>query len=154
MAIPQVVLMLVAAGWAPRRLTSVRGAIRLRDVSSRYPGAERPALDRVSLDVEPGQLVALVGASGAGKTTLTGLVPRFFDPQSGTVRINGRDLRDVTLDSLGAHIGIVFEDTFLFHAVGSLPEGYDTLVGERGHRLSGGEKQRVAIANRRCVVMC
>lgn len=157
-------------------LTGVRGAIRLERVSFRYPGTERPALDQVSLDVEPGQLVALVGPSGAGKTTLTGLVPRFFDPQSGVVRIDGRDVRDVTLDSLGAHIGIVFQDTFLFHAtladnlryarpdatddelaaaisaahldelVGSLPEGWDTLVGERGHRLSGGEKQRVAIA--------
>ncbi|MDQ3152088.1 MAG: ABC transporter ATP-binding protein/permease [Actinomycetota bacterium] len=159
-----------------RHLSRVRGAIQLDEVTFRYPGTERPALDRVSLDVEPGQLVALVGPSGAGKTTLTNLVPRFFDPQSGTMRIDGHDVRDVTLNSLGTHIGIVFQDTFLFHAsladnlryahpdatdeelaaavaaahldglVATLPEGYNTLVGERGHRLSGGEKQRVAIA--------
>jgi ATP-binding cassette subfamily B protein len=133
-------------------------------------------LIELSARIEPGQLVALVGPSGAGKTTLTTLIPRFYDPQDGRVLLDGHDVRDVTLESLRRHIGIVFQDTYLFHAsirenllyaradateaqmiaaataayihdfIASLPDGYDTIVGERGHRLSGGEKQRVAIA--------
>ena len=159
-----------------RPLPPVRGSVSLDAVTFTYPDANRPALADVSVDVAPGMLVALVGRSGAGKTTLTGLVPRFYDPQAGTVRIDGHDLRTVTLESLAGHVGVVFQDTFLFHAsvadnlryarpdatdadlvsaataahlhefVASLPEGYDTVVGERGHRLSGGEKQRLAIA--------
>jgi ATP-binding cassette subfamily B protein len=158
------------------RLEAIRGAVTFDHVTFAYHGADRPALDDVSFEVQPGQLVALVGPSGAGKTTVTSLVPRFYDPQRGSVRIDGNDLRDVALESVGAHLGIVFQDTFLFHAsirenllyarpdaseqqlaaavrdahldefIRSLPDGYDTIVGERGHRLSGGEKQRVAIA--------
>jgi ATP-binding cassette subfamily B protein len=159
-----------------RPLPTVRGSVCLEGVTFTYPNANRPALADVTLDVQPGMLVALVGPSGAGKTTLTSLVPRFYDPQAGVVRIDGHDLRTVTLESLAAHVGLVFQDTFLFHAsvadnlryarpgatdaelvaaataahlhevVVSLPEGYDTVVGERGHRLSGGERQRLAIA--------
>jgi ATP-binding cassette subfamily B protein len=157
-------------------LGEVRGRVTFDDVTFSYKTGARPALDHVSFDIEPGRLVALVGPSGAGKTTVTSMVPRFYDPQEGAVRIDGHDLRDVTLESLTSQIGVVFQDTFLFHAsvrenllyarpdateeemvaaarsanihdfIASLPEGYETIVGERGHRLSGGEKQRMAIA--------
>jgi ATP-binding cassette subfamily B protein len=145
-------------------------------VTFTYPGACRPALDGVTIDIAAGQMAALAGPSGAGKTTLTHLVPRFADPQDGRVLIDGHDLRSLTLESAGRQVGVVFQDTFLFHpsladnlryarpdATGedlvaaakaaylhdfaaALPGGYDTVVGERGHRPSGGEKQRVAIA--------
>src|SRR3954454_3822003 len=159
-----------------RSLDVVEGAIELDAVTFAYPTQTRPALEDFTARIEPGQLVALVGPSGAGKTTLTTLIPRFYDPQAGRVLIDGHDVRELTLESLRRHIGIVFQDTFLFHAsirdnllyarpdatddelfaaaraaymhdfIVSLPEGYDTVVGERGHRLSGGEKQRLAIA--------
>ncbi len=138
--------------------------------------AREVALEGISFKAAPGQLIALVGPSGAGKTTLTYLIPRLYDPTSGIIRIDGHDLRDVTLDSLAASIGMVTQETHLFHDtirtnltyakmdatqaeiesaaraanihefVMGLPDGYDTTVGERGYRLSGGEKQRVALA--------
>jgi len=159
-----------------RVLHAVRGSICLESVRYAYPGQGRPALRDVSIDIRPGELAALVGPSGAGKTTLSHLVPRFFDPQAGRVLIDGHDVRELTFESLGAAIGLVLQDTYLVHAslrenlsygrvgaddaslldsaalanltdvVAALPEGLDTIVGERGHRLSGGEKQRVAIA--------
>ena len=130
----------------------------------------------VDFEIRPGQLVALVGPSGAGKTTITYLLPRLYDPAEGRITIDGHDLRDVQLASLAANIGMVTQETYLFHDtvranllyakhdaiqaelesacraanihdfIASLPDGYDTIVGERGYRLSGGEKQRVAIA--------
>jgi ATP-binding cassette subfamily B protein len=130
----------------------------------------------VSFRAEPGQLVALVGPSGAGKTTISHLVPRLYDVRGGAVRINGIDVRDATLESIGATVGVVTQDAHLFHEtirsnlryakpdatddditealraaqilplVESLPDGLDTVVGDRGYRLSGGEKQRIAIA--------
>jgi ATP-binding cassette subfamily B protein len=159
-----------------RELPSIEGELTLEAVTFAYPTQARPALIDFSARIEPGRLVALVGPSGAGKTTLTTLIPRFYDPQQGRVLVDSNDVRDLTLESLRRHIGIVFQDTFLFHAsirenllyarpdateqamiaaakaayvhdfIASLPDGYDTVVGERGHRLSGGEKQRVAIA--------
>ena len=134
------------------------------------------ALEEISFTVAPGQLVALVGPSGAGKTTLTYLIPRLYDPSSGRILIDDHDLRDVTLDSLSEQIGMVTQETYLFHDtiktnllyarlnatqaeieaaaqaanihdfICELPDGYDTIVGERGYRLSGGEKQRIALA--------
>jgi len=159
-----------------RELRSVTGHIRLDQVTFSYPGAARPAVSEVTATIEPGQVAALVGPTGAGKTTIAGLVARFHDPQHGRILIDGADLREVTRASLARQLGVVFQDTFLFHAsvadnlryarpdasdadlvhaataahlhdfISSLPDGYDTLVGERGHRLSGGEKQRLAIA--------
>ena len=156
-------------------LPGVAGDIRFEDVTFSYTG-DRKILDGISLHVKPGQVAAFVGPSGAGKTTITQLVPRFYDPQSGRVLVDGHDVRDVTLESLRRDIGIVTQETYLFHDtvatnlryakpdatdaelhaaaraanihdfIASLPEGYDTVVGERGHKLSGGERQRLAIA--------
>ncbi len=136
----------------------------------------RWALHDVSFEVKPGQLAALVGPSGAGKTTITYLLPRLYDPTGGSICIDGHDLRDLTLDTLAAQIGMVTQETYLFNDtiranllyarsnatdaeieaacraanihdfIADLPEGYDTVVGNRGYRLSGGEKQRLAIA--------
>ena len=138
--------------------------------------AREVALEGVSFIAASGQLVALVGPSGAGKTTLTYLIPRLYDPTDGVIRIDGHDVKDVTLDSLANAIGMVTQETYLFHDtirtnltyarpdaspaeveaaaraanihqfIVDLPDGYDTIVGERGYRLSGGEKQRIALA--------
>jgi len=138
--------------------------------------AREVALEDVSFIARPGQLVALVGPSGAGKTTMTYLIPRLYDPTDGVIRIDGHDLREVTLDSLSSAIGMVTQETYLFHdtirtnltyaktdatqaaieaaaraanihqCIMELPDGYDTIVVERGYRLSGGEKQRIALA--------
>ena len=177
-----------------RRMPDGPVSVELDGVGFRYPSADDVSLaslestavgDRkgsgavlrdVTFTVEPGQLVALVGPSGAGKTTITSLVARLYDPTTGAVRINGVDLRDATLDSVHATVGVVTQEAHLFHdtiranlayaapdateeqmvaalraahvwaLVDALPEGLDTVVGDRGHRLSGGEKQRLALA--------
>ena len=156
-------------------LSAVRGQVAFTDVQFQYT-PERSALDDITFRIEPGQMAAFVGPSGAGKTTITQLVPRFYDPQSGVVSIDGHDVRDVTLASLRENVGIVTQETYLFHDtiaanlryakmdapdsdlvaaaraanihdfIASLPDGYETIVGERGHKLSGGERQRLAIA--------
>ena len=155
-----------------------RGRGRARGAESHEPIAIAPPfhLEDIDFDVQPGQLVALVGPSGAGKTTTTYLVPRLYDVDAGAVEIDGRDVRSVTLASLGDVIGFVTQETYLFHdtiranllyakpdateaeleaatraaaiheRIAELPDGYDTVVGERGYKLSGGEKQRIAIA--------
>ena len=135
-----------------------------------------PVIRNLSVTIQPGQLVALVGPSGAGKTTITNLVPRLYDVTSGAVLIDGNDVRDVTQDSLRAAIGVVVQDPHLFHesirdnllyakpdatqadleracraaqiwdTIDKLPGGLDTVVGDRGYRMSGGEKQRLSIA--------
>ena len=155
------------------------GKIEFNDVVFRYPDApeDSPAtLKGVSLVIEPGQFAAFVGPSGAGKTTVSYLIPRLHDVTSGQVKFAGDDVRELESDSLVRHIGIVSQETYLFHAtigenlryarpdataaelesaaiganihdtIMSFPDGYDTVVGERGYRLSGGEKQRIAIA--------
>jgi ABC-type multidrug transport system fused ATPase/permease subunit len=151
------------------------GEIRFEDVSFEYlPG--HPVLDHVELDVEPGKTIALIGHTGSGKTTLTSLVPRFYDVTSGRVLLDGVDVRDVTLRSLRHSIGLIAQDTFLFSAtvrenitfgapdlsdeevehvaglaqahefIERLPDRYETVIGERGITLSGGQRQRLAIA--------
>jgi ATP-binding cassette subfamily B protein len=156
-------------------LPRIAGEIRFDDVHFSYDSS-REILSGVNLHVRPGQVAAFVGPSGAGKTTITQLVPRFYDASSGTVSIDGHDVRTVTLESLRRDIGIVTQETYLFHDtiagnlryakpdaddeelreaarqanihdfIASLPDGYETVVGERGHKLSGGERQRLAIA--------
>lgn len=156
-------------------LPGVSGSIRFEEVVFGYD-ASREVLRGISFEVRPGEVAAFVGPSGAGKTTITGLVPRFYDPQQGRVLVDGHDVRTVTLESLRRDIGIVTQETYLFHDtignnlrygkpdatdaelqvaaraaniadfIAAQPQGYDTVVGERGHKLSGGERQRLAIA--------
>ena len=181
---------------SPEAIDLKRGStgVEFKDVSFRYPNADevslaslegiaRPdvrisqdlILKGISFKVEPGQLVALVGPSGAGKSTITSLVSRLFDPTSGTVKVGGRDVREITQDSLHDVVGVVTQDAHMYHdtirenllyakpdatedqmwkacedaqiatMIRSLPEGLDTVVGDRGYRLSGGEKQRLSI---------
>jgi ATP-binding cassette subfamily B protein len=156
------------------RPEEVLGEVRFEDVSFRY--GETWTLRDINLVVPAGTRTAIVGETGAGKTTLGYLVARLYEPQEGRVTIDGVDVRDASLESLAATVGVVSQETYLFHAtvrenlrfarpeasdeeiedaartarihelIASLPEGYDTIVGERGYRFSGGEKQRMAIA--------
>ncbi|HRF60822.1 MAG TPA: ABC transporter ATP-binding protein [Fimbriimonadaceae bacterium] len=157
--------------------TDVTGEVRFENVSFKYnPESEEHTLEAIDFEARPGRLVALVGPSGAGKTTLTYLIPRLYDVDAGRVTIDGIDVRDIDLASLSGLVGAVTQETYLVHAtvkenlllakpdatdddlvaacqaaaihdhIASLPDGYDTVVGERGYKLSGGEKQRVAIA--------
>jgi ATP-binding cassette subfamily B protein len=159
-----------------KQLPDVSGEIKFENVTFRYFGSGEPVLDQVDFTAAPGQTVALLGATGSGKTTIINLLPRFYDPTEGRITIDGHDLRDVTLESLRSQIGIVLQETTLFTGnirdniafgkpdatmeevtaaakaaaahdfIASFPQGYDTPVGERGTTLSGGQKQRIAIA--------
>jgi subfamily B ATP-binding cassette protein MsbA len=158
------------------KLARFEKAIVFEDVTFRYPTSEGAVLDKIHLEVKAGEVVALVGPSGAGKTTLANLVPRFYDATGGAIRIDGRDVRDLRLASLRDKISIVAQDTFLFNDtvaanigyglryasleqikqaarnalaeefIAHMPESYDTVIGERGAKLSGGQRQRLAIA--------
>jgi ATP-binding cassette, subfamily B, bacterial len=160
----------------PTALGQVRGEVRLNDVGFRYAGADRPTLRGIDVTVPAGHSLAIVGETGSGKTTLSYLIPRLYDVTSGSVTIDGVDVRDMSFDALAAAVGVVSQETYLFHAsvadnlrfarpsatddelvsaarvaqihdhLMSLPDGYGTVVGERGYRFSGGEKQRLAIA--------
>jgi ATP-binding cassette, subfamily B, bacterial len=153
-----------------------RGDVRLTGVGFSYTGAARPTLSDINVTLPPGRSLAIVGETGSGKTTLSYLIPRLYDVTSGAVTIDGVDVRDMSFDTLAATVGMVAQETYLFHAtvaenlrfakpdatheelvraakiaqihdhLMSLPDGYDTVVGERGYRFSGGEKQRLAIA--------
>jgi ABC-type multidrug transport system fused ATPase/permease subunit len=156
-------------------LSEVRGEIRFQDVHFRYDEGEE-VLHDVDFTVAPGEVIALVGPSGAGKTSIANLVSRFYDPIHGKVLLDGHDLRTIRLDCLRKHVAVVLQDTFLFNSsvrdnirfgnadatdqdietaakaacadefIVQLPNGYDTEIGERGVRLSGGQKQRLALA--------
>ncbi|HSL30009.1 MAG TPA: ABC transporter ATP-binding protein [Anaerolineales bacterium] len=158
------------------QLPPVKGQVKFENVTFRYFGGGEPVLNNVSFEARPGETIALLGATGSGKTTIINLLPRFYDPSEGQITIDGYDLRDVTIDSLRSQIGIVLQETTLFSGtireniafgkpeatleeiqsaaraaaahdfIMSFPDGYDTHVGERGQTLSGGQKQRVAIA--------
>ncbi len=159
-----------------KTLGAVSGEIDFEDVSFKYPENDEIVLLHINLKVKKGESVALVGPSGSGKTTLCNLIPRFYDVTDGCVKIDGQDIRDVTLRSLRSQIGVVQQDVYLFSGtvfenieygkpgasreeienaarlagahefISALPEGYDTFVGEHGVRLSGGQKQRISIA--------
>jgi ATP-binding cassette, subfamily B, bacterial len=153
-----------------------RGEIDVDAVSFAYPGVDHPAIEDVSFAIQPGQTVAVVGASGAGKSTLSKLLLRFYDPSSGAIRIDGHDLRDLTLESLRDNVALLLQETLVFDDtiraniaygrldatpeqieaaaraadahdfITAMPEGYETGVGQKGRRLSGGQRQRIAIA--------
>jgi ATP-binding cassette subfamily B protein len=157
-------------------LPEVEGRVKFNGVTFRYFSSGDPVLTDVDIDVEPGQTVALLGATGSGKSTIINLLPRFYDPSSGSISIDGYDLRDIKLDSLRTQIGIVLQETILFagtireniaygkpdasfqdieaaakaaaahEEIMAFPDAYETPVGERGATLSGGQKQRIAIA--------
>lgn len=154
----------------------VRGEVRFEHVYFNYPDSEEPVLEDINLVAKPGELIALVGTTGSGKSTLVQLIPRFFDVTAGSIKIDGIDIRDIPLSTLRRIVAVVFQETFLFSAsireniafgkpdasleeivecaklaqadefIRELPDGYDTIVGERGLGLSGGQKQRIAIA--------
>ncbi len=158
-------------------LPATHGRITFEDVSFQYEN-DVPVIQHISLDIQPGEVLALVGPSGAGKSTVFNLIPRFYDPVSGCIRIDGRDLREVTQESLREQMAIVPQETLLFGGtirenilygrldasvdevvaaakaanahefIQGFPLQYETIVGERGTRLSGGQRQRIAIAAR------
>ncbi|MFH8222119.1 ABC transporter ATP-binding protein [Streptomyces sp. NPDC018057] len=160
----------------PVRLGQVKGEVRFEDVTFRYDDKGTPILDGIDVTVPAGSSLAVVGPTGAGKSTLGYLVPRLYDVSAGRVTLDGVDVRDLDFDTLARAVGVVSQETYLFHAsvadnlrfakpdatdeelraaaeaaqihdhIAALPDGYDTVVGERGHRFSGGEKQRLAIA--------
>jgi ATP-binding cassette subfamily B protein len=160
----------------PVRLEKVKGEVRFENVEFRYDDEGAPVLDGIDLTVPAGGSLAVVGPTGAGKSTLGYLVPRLYDVTGGRVTLDGVDVRDLDFDTLARAVGVVSQETYLFHAtvadnlrfakpdatdeelhaaaraaqihdhIAALPDGYDTVVGERGHRFSGGEKQRLAIA--------
>lgn len=160
----------------PVRLDQIKGEVRLEDVTFRYDDKGDPVLDGIDIDVPAGGSLAVVGPTGAGKSTLGYLVPRLYDVTGGRVTLDGVDVRDLDFDTLARAVGVVSQETYLFHAtvadnlrfakpdatdeelhaaaraaqihahIAALPDGYETVVGERGHRFSGGEKQRLAIA--------
>ncbi|WP_338485935.1 ABC transporter ATP-binding protein [Streptomyces sp. SCSIO 75703] len=160
----------------PVHLDRIKGELRFENVEFRYDGTDTPVLDGVDLTVPAGGSLAVVGPTGAGKSTFGHLVPRLYDVTGGRVTLDGVDVRDLDFDTLARAVGVVSQETYLFHAsvaenlrfakpeatdeelveaaraaqihdhIAALPDGYDTVVGERGHRFSGGEKQRLAIA--------
>jgi ATP-binding cassette subfamily B protein len=160
----------------PVRLDRIKGEVRFENVSFGYDDKGGPVLDGIDLTVPAGGSLAIVGPTGAGKSTLGYLVPRLYDVTGGRVTLDGTDVRDLDFDTLARAVGVVSQETYLFHAsvadnlrfakpdatdeelhqaakaaqihdhIAALPDGYDTVVGERGHRFSGGEKQRLAIA--------
>ena len=160
----------------PTPMSHVRGEVRLDNVGFSYDGSDRPTLRNIDVTVPAGHSLAIVGETGSGKTTLSYLIPRLYDVSAGSVRIDGVDVRDLSFDDLANAIGVVSQETYLFHSsvadnlrfakpdatddelvaaakaaqihdhLAALPDGYDTVVGERGYRFSGGEKQRLAIA--------
>ncbi len=159
-----------------KQISHLNGDISFNKVTFGYEKTQEPVLNALSFSIQAGETIAFVGPSGAGKTTICSLIPRFYDVESGSITIDGIDLRDMTKESLRKQIGIVQQDVFLFtgtlkeniaygnrdatdeeikHAarqahmeefINELPDGYETQVGERGLKLSGGQKQRIAIA--------
>ena len=157
-------------------MKNVKGEILFKNVSFKYPGTEQDVLSKINLHISPGESVALVGASGTGKTTICNLIPRFYDVDQGSIYIDGTDIRKFKLHSLRRNIGMVQQDVYMFSGtvrenieygrpgadfsdieaaakragahdfITALPNGYDTYIGERGVKLSGGQKQRLSIA--------